>query len=278
MDPGTPACSYDGGLRIVAACRPGVRYDAQVAVVLDAFREAPHRCSYLPAEQASLEVRVAVDVTPGEFGGMLARGWRRFGPSYFRPACAACHACVPTRIPVATFRPSRSQRRARRLTSRLTRIVDRPRVDRERLDVHARWHRNREHRRGWDPSPLGRADYETEFAFPHPSVREVAFRDPQQGDRLVGLGIVDEVPDALSAVYFFWDPGRAPSSLGTGHIVRLVEDAAERGLAYVYLGYRVAACPSMAYKERFQPQESLCGRPSAEETPTWARHRDPVGP
>lgn len=246
-------------------------HDERVLTVswLDSFREAPHRCSYLPDEQAALDVRLAVDVSPDEFAEMLARGWRRFGPSYFRPACAACNACVPTRIQVATYRPSRSQKRARNQSARLVRLVGTPRVDRERLDLYARWHADRERHRGWDAAPITADDYAMEFAFPHPSVREVTFRDPARDNRLVGIGIVDEVPDALSAVYFFWDPEHAPPSLGTAHIVRLVDEAAERGLPYVYLGYRVAGCPSLAYKGGFQPQQSLAGRPADDEDPQW---------
>ena len=240
-----------------------------MAIVLDAFREEPRRCSYLPDEQASLDVRIAVNVSSQELGAMLAGGWRRFGSTYFRPACAACSACVSTRIPVATFRANRSQRRARKRALRLTRVVSAPVVDAERLKLYAAWHRDRERRRGWDPAPVSGRGYALEFAFPHPSVREVAFREPADGNRLIGLGIVDEVPDALSAVYFFWDPDGAPASLGTAHIVALIDEAASRGLSYVYLGYRVDGCPSMAYKGLFQPQESLVGRPDDDEAPRW---------
>jgi leucyl-tRNA---protein transferase len=240
-----------------------------MALSLQHFVEPPHPCPYLSDQQASLEVRVAVDVSSEEFDAMLRRGWRRMGPHYFRPACPACSACVPTRVPVAGFQASRSQKRARNLSARLRRIVDTPRIDRERLDLYARWHRDRERARDWDEAPLNDADYAITFAFPHPSVREVAFRDPADGDRLVGLGIVDDVPSGLSAVYFFWDPEHAPSSLGTAHVVRLIDEAATRGLPYVYLGYRVDGCASLAYKSRFQPQESLTGSPAEREPSIW---------
>lgn len=238
-----------------------------MAILLDARREAPRPCSYLPAQSASLDVQFMVDVTPEELGDLLARGWRRFGPSYFRPACPACSACVPTRIPTNSFVPSRSQRRARNQASNLRRIVGSPVVDRERLDLYARWHGNRERHRAWDAAPLEAEGYAMEFAFPHPSVREVAFR--RADDRLVGLGIVDEVPDALSAVYFFWDPEHAPPSLGTAHVVSLIESAAASGLRYVYLGYLVADCPSLAYKARYQPSEALTGWPGNGDVAVW---------
>lgn len=240
-----------------------------MARFVDAFVEAPHPCSYLPEEQASLDVRIALDVSVDELGDMLARGWRRFGPTYFRPACAACSACIPTRIPVATFRPSASQRRAVRQSMRLTCNVQSPQSDDERLNLYARWHQQREQTREWHASTMDAQQYALDFAFPHPAVREVTFRDPGAGDRLVGLGIIDVVPDALSAVYFFWDPEYATPSLGTAHVVRLVDLAATLRLSSVYLGYKVDACQSLAYKRRFKPQETLIGWPAENESPVW---------
>lgn len=243
-----------------------------MARLVQRFREPPHPCPYLPDEQAALDVRLMLDMTPAEFGTLLERGWRRFGPVYFRPACASCQACVSLRVPVTAFHPNSSQRRARRQALSLRRTVSTPVVDAERLDLYHRWHAQRETARGWDASPLDAERYAFEFAFPHPSVREVSFRDPADNDRLVGLGIVDEVPNALSAVYFFWDPEHAPSSLGTGHAVLLIDEAVGRGLQYVYLGYRVTDCSSLAYKARFQPHELLDGRPSHREPPVWRLH------
>lgn len=212
-----------------------------------------------------------LEVTPSELGSLLARGWRRFGASYFRPACPSCTQCLSTRIPAREFVPTRSQRRARRLASKLTRIVSAPVVDHERLALYERWHTQRESRRGWAESPLDAERYAFDFAFAHPSVREIGFRDPADHDRLVGLGIVDVVPAALSAVYFFWDPEHAPPSLGVAHIVWLIEDAARLGHDHVYLGYRVDACPSLAYKARYLPQELLEGRPALGDVPVWRR-------
>lgn len=241
-----------------------------MATVVQRFREEPHQCPYLPEQTASLDVLVLLDVTRAELGSMLARGWRRFGPAYFRPACSACTACESLRIPSATFRPTTSQRRARRNAARLTRAVAVPVVDAERLALYDRWHAQREGQRGWEPSPMDAERYAFEFAFDHPSVREVTFRDPADGNRLVGLGIADEVSNAVSAVFFFWDPEFAPPSLGVAHVVMLVDDAAARGLDYVYLGFRVAACQSLAYKGRYNPHETLDGRPTPQERPRWS--------
>ena len=54
-----------------------------------------------------------------------------------------------------------------------------------------------------------------------PFAREVVFR---AGDRLVGAGIYDAGPDALSAVYFYFDPDLAARSPGTLNVLWLVEE------------------------------------------------------
>lgn len=237
-------------------------------------RETPRPCSYLPDRRASHDVRVLADVTPDAFGALLARGWRRFGQTFFRPACERCAECVGLRVVVDGFQPSRSQRRARNQALPLHRLVDRPRVDDERVELYRRWHAQREAHHGWHPNPIETDEYAAEFAYPHAFAYEVGFRDPSAGDRLVGLGLVDAVPDALSAMIFFWDPEHAPPSLGVAHVVTLVEQAAAHGLRYVYLGYRVTGCPSLAYKARYRPHQLLEGRPADRTAPVWNAHED----
>ena len=240
----------------------------QVARLIQHLVEDPHPCSYLPDEPAAqLELRVLVDVSAVELEAMLERGWRRFGPVYFRPTCASCTECVALRVDTVMFAPSKSQRRALKNAAALTRTVGRPVVDDERLALYQKWHAQREEARGWEPSGLDRERYQTDFAFPHPAVREVAFRDAS--DRLVGLGICDETPALVSAVYFFWDPELAPPSLGVAHVATLALEARKAGKPWLHLGYRVLGCASLLYKANYHPHSLLVGRPAHTETPQW---------
>ncbi len=234
---------------------------------LDRYVEPERACSYLPAARAQLETLFLGDVTPAELEAFLERGWRRFGPAYFRPRCAACAECVSLRIPVARFEPTTSQRRAARRAARLRRIVSTPIVDDARLALYRKWHDRRADVRGWEPNELDAESYAMQFAWPHPSAREVTFR--REDGALVGVGLWDETPRASSAVFFFSDPDHARDSLGVGNVVLGVEDARARGLEHVYLGYRVEGCPSLAYKARYEPHELLVGRPSFREAPLW---------
>jgi arginyl-tRNA--protein-N-Asp/Glu arginylyltransferase len=237
-----------------------------VGEVLNQFVEEPRQCDYLGAQRAALEYKVMTGVDPEELEALLLHGWRRLGPFYFRPACAGCLECVSLRIPVATFTPTASQKRARRRAARFELRIRAPRVDRSRLELYARWHAAREGRRGWLPAALGPEEYALQFAYPHPAVREVTWHD---GERLVAVGLSDVTPRAWSAIYFFYDPEIARLSPGVANVMLSVELARQRGIPHVYLGYRVLGCASMRYKATFRPHELLVGRPGADEAPRW---------
>jgi leucyl-tRNA---protein transferase len=228
--------------------------------------DPPRPCAYLPAETARLEQRVLSDVAPAEWDAMLARGWRRFGPVYFRPACAPCGECVSLRIPVPGFRPSESQRRARKALGGFQLRTGPATATQEKVDLYRRWHAAREEKRDWEPSPLDLESYALQFGYPAPCARELLAYD---GDRLVLVGLFDQTPRSLSAVYCFYDPDIARQSPGVANVVWSVEHAAGLGLDHVYLGYRVLGCPSLAYKDRYRPHELLEGRPAPTSTPDW---------
>jgi arginine-tRNA-protein transferase len=237
-----------------------------MAQVLAHFRSAPAPCLYLAGEVASLECKVLNGVTAEDYQQMLARGWRRFGRQYFRPVCAGCQACVSIRVPVQSFQPTKSQRRALRKSARLSVRMGPPTLDRARIELLQAWHAMREERRGWSGEWFDPVALLEDFCVPHPCAREFAYLD---GATLVGLGIVDETPQALSSVYFCFHPAWARLSLGVASVMREIEVARQKGLRHVYLGYRVQGCPSMEYKAQFRPHEILVGRPGSKEEPLW---------
>jgi len=71
------------------------------------------------------------------------------------------------------------------------------------------------------------------------------------------ISIIDILDDGLSSVYTFFDPDVPGASFGTYNILWQIEQCRLLGLRYLYLGYWIEQCPSMAYKARFQPVEQL---------------------
>jgi arginyl-tRNA--protein-N-Asp/Glu arginylyltransferase len=242
-----------------------------VARLLHTGIEDPRPCSYLPDVPASLEHRVLLDVSPDEAEALLCRGWRHFGPGWFRPACTGCQACLSTRILVNAFSPSRSQRRVQRLARHLRVEIGKPIIDEERLNLFHTWQRDRVQARGWEMSDLSVQDYFMRFAFPTTVAREVAYYDPGDNDRLVMVSICDETPQAWSALFCFYDPAQARLSPGIANILSLVKIAQATSRPFVYLGYCVLACQSLRYKAAFHPQELLEGLPGDHELPRWER-------
>ena len=73
------------------------------------------RCGYLDAQLAvNLFADPRAPMTASRYSLLVRHGFRRSGDLVYRPHCPSCSACLPLRLPVDRFRPSRSQRRARR--------------------------------------------------------------------------------------------------------------------------------------------------------------------
>lgn len=220
------------------------------------FVTPPHQCAYLPEETARLEYEAFDALTAAEYLARMQRGWRRFGHATFRPRCAACVKCQSLRVDVARFRPDRSQRRAAKMNEGVVQVrIGSPSVTREKLALHDRFHAFQADNKGWPYfGAKDRASYQESFVVnPFPTQEWCYYL----AERLIGVGYVDDLPGAMSAIYFFYDPGERGRSLGTWNVLRILACAAERHIPYVYLGYYVAGCRSMEYKARFTPNQTL---------------------
>lgn len=71
--------------------------------------------------------------------------------------------------------------------------------------------------------------------------------------RLAAVAIVDRVPQALSAVYTFFEPEFSPLSLGNYAVLWQISTAQRLGLDWLYLGYWIKNCRKMAYKDHYRP-------------------------
>jgi arginine-tRNA-protein transferase len=124
-------------------------------------------------------------------------------------------------------------------------------VSPEKLALSAKFHQHGHETKGWPDADGEGIELFVENPFP---TEEWCY---YLGDRLIGVGYVDAFAQELSAIYFYYDPGERPRSLGTFNVLSMLASARERGMAHVYLGYYVAGCRSLEYKEKFRPNEVL---------------------
>jgi arginyl-tRNA--protein-N-Asp/Glu arginylyltransferase len=222
----------------------------------------PHTCSYLPDQVQRTEYEYVGALTPGEYLQRIHENWRRFGNALFRPVCEKCHACQAIRISVAAFRPDRSQKRVRQMNQGVVRLrTGAPSATTTKLDLYDRYHAFQALAKGWPEHPARDASgYQSSFVRQPFAVEEWRY---YLGNSLIGVGYVDHLPDTssfaggLSAIYYYYDPEERQRSLGTWNVLCVLDEAARRGLPYVYLGYYVKGCASMEYKMRFAPNQLL---------------------
>ena len=216
------------------------------------FLSTEHPCGYLPARDARnayLDPDFAMSAT--RYGWLLAQGFRRSGVHVYRPHCLQCEACRPARVPVRQFKPSRGQRRCL-ARNRDVSVSEARQLTDEHFHLYRRYLAARHAGGGMDTG-----NREAFHAFLECGWGEARFWEFRADGRLLALAVVDRVPQALSAVYTFFDPDEAARSLGTLAILKQIETAAARKLEHVYLGYWVQGSQKMEYKKNFRPMEVL---------------------
>jgi arginyl-tRNA--protein-N-Asp/Glu arginylyltransferase len=232
-------------------------HPAPVKVPLMVFPE--HACSYLPGRMSTSRGFMVGEMPGTVYHHFMDAGFRRSGKLVYQPVCRGCRACVPLRVPVGSFKPSKSQRRCARRNGDLAVIADVPRATAEKFELYRRyvseWHGRTAEAQGELGTDEGWETFES-FLYDSPvDTLEFCYRDP--GGRLLAVGICDLCPQSLSSVYFYFDPGETRRGVGTFGAMYEIDFARSQGVPHYYLGYWVLGCSAMEYKSSFRPCEVL---------------------
>lgn len=216
---------------------------------LKIFPTALHACSYLPGRIArNAVIDPKFPMSPSVYDYLIKSGFRRSGQQVYKPYCQTCTKCATTRIPVAEFKASRSQRRNWKLNQDFVININKEGFKDDYLPLYAEYLAARHESDDYD----GVDEFLTSD-WCHTQFIEFYFEE-----KLVGVATIDILESGLSAVYTFFDAKMGHKrGLGVFAILWEIEHAKELGLEYVYPGYWIEDCNKMNYKTRYQPIEGL---------------------
>jgi len=215
------------------------------------FITPAHACSYLPQRDANtLFLDPRDTITPEIYQTLTEQGFRRSGSHLYRPHCADCQACIPARVPVATFQPRRRQRRVLARNADLSVEVKPAVYSNEYYELYGKYITGR-HSDG-DMYPPSAAQFRS---FLLSQWSETFFVCLYLRKTLLAVAVTDQQEAGVSAIYTFFDSEFPERSLGVMSILKQIELCQKRDLPYVYLGYWIRDSEKMRYKTEYRPVE-----------------------
>ncbi len=222
-------------------------------------------CPYIKGELTRHEFFLAAALSESELEEFLSKGFRKFGIYFFRPKCTNCQKCLPLRVEVTKFSPSKSQRRILK-KNRDIEIKYTPLIYREEIYQLYLKH-SKERFSHTNDEPASKEEFiQTHFTQSAPSLLSEFYLN----GHLIAVGFLDISSNGVSSMYFIYDPELSKRSLGIFGALCEIEFAHKVGKLYYYLGYYIEENTSMNYKNQFLPFQIFNWT-----SETWETQRNP---
>ncbi len=209
------------------------------------------QCPYLDGMIAINENLLIKELEEHHVETFLNMGFRHFGEFFFRSVCAHCRCCIPIRIPVQEFSPSRSVRRLFSRGKHLTVALEEPVPSEEMFQLY------RSHKKRFKDKAPGAESYDIyvrSFFYPFPFNRMLTIRD---GEKLAAVSHLDVTANAMSAIYCYFDEAYARYSPGKLAVYKEILLSKEMGIQWLYLGYYIVKNRHTNYKVQFKPNQVM---------------------
>ena len=224
-------------------------------------------CPYLKGKVAKTKYHLINNCGEKECKSYVEHGWRRFGKLFFTPICDGCDECKSMRIDVRSFQMSRTMKRILKKNADTRVIIRRPTLTSDHLNLYEKYHNRMNEKKAWNTEGISSSDYYNSFVDGYGTFgyEFLYIRD----NKLIGVALVDILPNAMSSIYCFYDHDYEKYSIGTFSVLKQIEYAKKMEIDYLYLGYWVEENNSLSYKSKFKPHEILIEGFSFGEETVW---------
>ena len=216
------------------------------------FYSSPvHACSYLLDRDATtLFVDPEIEMSMETYQVLSMVGFRRSGDFVYRPHCSHCNLCVPVRLKVNDFKPSRSQKRCWNKNQDLELNIKPVSFETSHFKLYREYMQARHPGGGMDND-----DPDAYYRVMTAEWSKTSLFEFKLDNEVIAIAVVDVQEDSLSAVYTFFSPKYNSRSLGVYAILSQIAHAKACGNEWVYLGYWNPDSEKMTYKNQYQPLE-----------------------
>ena len=202
---------------------------------------------------------------------LLNNGFRRYSDFYYINNCEACSECIPIRIHLNDFKPSKSQRVVwcKNQDLDITLLKKCTDADGSNLFIsdekcalfrdYDAYHNGAE--KDYAKMTLAEsAENLNQLVSGYSDVWNMEYR---LDGRLVGVGVLDFAEDAVSGIkalssnYFYYETADEirKRSIGVFSVLKEIELCRLEGIEYYYLGLYLPGCRKMSYKANYKPFE-----------------------
>ncbi len=152
------------------------------------------------------------------------------------------------------FAPSKSQRKIINKNRDLRIERSAPSVSSEKISLLNRFQKSQTERIGWHLSEHNEQQYREGFIEGNQFCEEYRI---YENEKLIGVGFLDLAGNRASSIYFFYDPDYRHRSLGTWSVITEIERCRTEKIEFLHLGLWNENCPSLSYKNRFEPYQLI---------------------
>lgn len=220
------------------------------------FYSSPvHACSYLMDRNATtLFVDPEIDMNMETYQILSLVGFRRSGDFVYRPHCGHCQLCIPVRLKVNDFQPSRSQKRCWNKNQDLSLTIKPAAFEETHFKLYRDYMQARHPGGGMDND-----DPDAYFRVMSAQWSKTSLFEFSLDGEVIAVAVVDVQSDSFSAVYTFFSPDFPSRSLGVYAILSQIAHSKACGHEWLYLGYWNPDAEKMTYKNQYQPLEYFDG-------------------